>query len=365
MNPFILLLLVMGLFGLIDKLLNGRFGVAEAFDRGMDMMGGMMISVVGIYSIGVTIIRANAENAAKLASLLPFDPSIFAGALLAPDMGGYPISMSMAATREIGLFFGIFLSSSLGAEICFQIPIFLSTLKKDDTAHFLKGTLIGIIAVPFVLASGALLIGMPAAHLAANMAPVVTLCLLLAAALKFAERASTAVLRVFGEAVKIASYAFFAMAMASLFVPGLELAPSDVIIEACVIVVKMIIIIAGSLVFTKLVFARLEGPIGWAARALCVNRESVMGLLLCTISCVAMLPLFPSMDRRGKIMNAAFSATTAYILGGQMAFIVSVEPELLVRYLAAKLFGGLCALLIARFYMPVPREYNSGTKGEC
>ena len=63
-----------------------------------------------------------------------------------------------------------------------------------------------------------------------------------------------------------------------------------------------------------------------------------------------MLPLFSQMDRRGKVVNAAFSVSGAYVFGGQMAFVSEMTNSTgLTAYLVSKLISGFAAILIAAF----------------
>ena len=42
---------------------------------------------------------------------------------------------------------------------------------------------------------------------------------------------------------------------------------------------------------------------------------------------LAILPLISKMDKKGRMLNAAFSVSGAYMLGGQLGFVSSVsEP---------------------------------------
>ena len=61
-----------------------------------------------------------------------------------------------------------------------------------------------------------------------------------------------------------------------------------------------------------------------------------------------MLPLFSQMDRRGKIINAAFSVAGAYVVGGQLAFVSSmIPPEWVTPYMANKLIAGVLGVALA------------------
>ena len=75
--------------------------------------------------------------------------------------------------------------------------------------------------------------------------------------------------------------------------------------------------------------------------------EQVLGLLTSLVSSVSMLPLYPRMDARGRMINAAFTVSGAFVLGGQMAFAAGVaDGRAVAAYFATKLAGGLLALIL-------------------
>ena len=60
----------------------------------------------------------------RLGDFLFFDPSILIGSLLAPDLGGYSIVEMISKDPNMIVFAGVLLTSTIGATISFQLPIF-------------------------------------------------------------------------------------------------------------------------------------------------------------------------------------------------------------------------------------------------
>ena len=132
-----------------------------------------------------------------------------------------------------------------------------------------------------------------------------------------------------------------------LFVPERSVMPPDVVEEVLVIILKITIIVCGSLVAGRLVLAKCSRWLEWAASRLGVNEYAVLGLLTGLVSSVSMLPLYPRMDARGRMINAAFTVSGAFVLGGQMAFAAGVgDGRAVAAYFATKLAGGLLALIL-------------------
>ena len=217
----------------------------------------------------------------------------------------------------------------------------------------MSGLVLGIVTLPATLLVGGLMLGVPVGELAAGCGPIVALCAVLCLALVKARRPATRVLLAMGNLIRLASFLLFALVILGLFVPQWSLTAPELVHEALVIVVKITAVVCGAMVAARLILAWCRRPIEGLARVLGVKEEAAVGLVLSLATSLSMLPLFGKMDRRGRVMNAAFSVSGAFALGGQMAFIASVEPgPVVAAFVCAKLAGGVCALLAGRLFCP-------------
>ena len=349
MNIVIAVMLVFAVIGLIDKILGGRFRLAQEFDRGAEMMGSIFLALIGVYCMGVFLAETYAVPISHLASVLPFDPAVIIGSLLSPDMGGLPVSLQIASTRQVGLFCGMVIGTAVGVTVCFQLPVCLSVLhEKEDVDLMMRGLVIGLITILPGIVLGALVLHLPLSDFIRNTIPVIILCAVLAAGFIFSARIVSAILGAFGNIVRIISLIFFAIVMAGVFIPRLALADYDLVVDAFISVGKMMVVIAGALVFSRVLMITCKGPLNRIASRMGTNEYAVMGLILSMTATFAMLPLFSKMDRRGKFINAAFSTAGAYLIGGQMAFCSSLTTgKEITAYFAMKIAAGLCAIVVA------------------
>lgn len=53
------------------------------------------------------------------------------------------------------------------------------------------------------------------------------------------------------------------------------------------------------------------------------------------------------MNKKGKILNAAFSLSGAFVFGGQLGFIAGVNPNSVTWFVVVKLLAGMLGLVIA------------------
>ena len=69
-------------------------------------------------------------------------------------------------------------------------------------------------------------------------------------------------------------------------------------------------------------------------------------LLNCATS-LAILPLVSRMDEKGKMLNAAFSVSGTYVLGGQLGFVSSVSDGATVTvFVITKVLCGVLSIII-------------------
>ena len=345
MNVCIAVLLCFALLGALDEGSGGRLGVAEAFRQGLSSMGSLCFSMAGIYCIAVTALPGVAEKAGE--APLPFDSSLLPGMLIAPDMGGWASAAALASTPELAVYAGLLVASTLGCLVSFVLPVSLGTLQYQQAMEFMQGIVWGIIALPAGLVLGALILKIAPGILLKNLWPVMALCAILSLALRFAPLGCARVLGWFGAGVRWLGVLLFCWMTWGLFVPERSVMPPDVVEEVLVILLKITIIVCGSLVAGRLVLAKCSRWLEWAASRLGVNEYAVLGLLTSLVSSVSMLPLYPRMDARGRMINAAFTVSGAFVLGGQMAFAAGVaDGRAVAAYFATKLAGGLLALIL-------------------
>ena len=351
MNVLIGIMLIFACIGLVDKLIGGRFGLAVEVDKGLSLMGSTALGLLGIYCIGLEFVNANTDLIQSFSALFPFDASIIVGSFLAPDMGALPIALEISSSREIGILSGALVGTTLGATICFQLPIFLSVIEKKDVSFMMKGIILGLIVIPVALFAGSGMLGLSLFESFIQLTPIIVICLILSVAFYLAPHNTSKILGLVGNVIKAFTLILFALTIANIYLPKLNLVNLSIIQEAFFIVGKMAIIISGALVFSHIVLIIFRKQLTFIANLLKVNEIAVLGLFLGLTSSLAMLPLFHQMDERGKIMNAAFSVGGAYTLGGQMAFVSDmVSSSELWIYLATKLLAGLSAILITRFF---------------
>ena len=100
-NEIIVYLMVVFMaLGAFDRILGNRFGLGEKFEEGIMAMGSLALAMIGIIYLAPVLANLLRPVVVPLYQALGADPAMFAGTLLANDMGGAPLAQEQALTRR-------------------------------------------------------------------------------------------------------------------------------------------------------------------------------------------------------------------------------------------------------------------------
>ena len=139
-----ILIAVMAAFaalGAIDRILGNRFGLGESFEEGILAMGTLALAMLGIIALAPVLAEILNPVVVPVYRFLGADPAMFAGSILACDMGGGSLAQQMSNDPQSALMGGVLCGSMLGATIVFTIPVAMGILKAEDHPAMAKGIL--------------------------------------------------------------------------------------------------------------------------------------------------------------------------------------------------------------------------------
>lgn len=332
--------------GGMDRIFGNRLKLGERFEQGLILMGPTALSMVGILCLAPLLSGVLERCVAPACRALGMDPGIFGG-ILAIDMGGYQLARDLSLDARVGRYAGILVAATLGCTVSFTIPVGMGMLEKDHRPDFARGILFGLIAMPPALLLGGLMTGLSFPETCLNSLPVLVLSgLLLLCILKFTDAAIRG-FGVFARIIQILTTLGLVLG-AVQYMTGLSLLPGLTPIEDGMAVAASIgIVMLGSLPVAELLRRCLEKPLGWAARHTGMNSASVTGLLVGMVSVVPAIVLVRDMDRRGRVVNAAFLVCGASGLAAHLGFTAGVEENMILPMLASKLLGGFLGVILA------------------
>ena len=335
--------------GAVDRILGNRFGLGEKFEEGILAMGSLALAMLGIISLAPVLAAVLKPVVVPLFGLLGADPAIFAGSILACDMGGGALAYEMSSDPQAALLGGILVGSMLGATIVFTVPVAMGILAEEDRPAMAKGILCGVVTIPFGVLAGGLAAGFPIGMILRNLLPIVIIGGLIAVGLWKAENAMIRGFSVFGKGVIAVITLGLAAAIVEeltglVIIPGL--APLH---EGFGIVGEIAIVLAGAFPLVLVVTKVLRKPLMKLGGLLGINDVAAAGLVASLANSIATFGMVKDMDRRGKVVNIAFAVSAAFVFGDHMGFTAGFAPEMLVPMIVGNLVGGVCAVAVALF----------------
>ncbi len=103
----IYVMVVFMVLGAIDKCIGNKFGLGEQFEEGIMAMGSLAVAMVGVICLAPVLADVLRPIVVPVFNILGADPAMFAGSLLANDMGGAPLALELAKDPNAGLFGGL------------------------------------------------------------------------------------------------------------------------------------------------------------------------------------------------------------------------------------------------------------------
>ena len=345
-----ILIAVMAIFavlGAADRILGNHLGLGPEFENGILAMGSLALAMVGIVSLAPVLASWLRPVVVPLYRFLGADPAMFAGTILACDMGGGSLAQEMTEDPRAALLGGVITGSMLGATVVFTIPVAMGILRPEDRPAMAKGILCGVVTIPVGVLVGGLAAGYPFMMVLRNLTPILIIGVLIALGLWRAEEGMIRGFAVFGKIVVAVITAGLAAAIVEeltgfVLIPGM--AP---ISEGFQTVGAIAIVLAGAFPLVYTVTKLLKKPLMAVGKLLGINDAAAAGLVACLANSIAAFEMVKDMNRRGKVVCIAFSVSAAFVFGDHLGYAAGFAPEILLAMIAGKLAGGVAAVAAA------------------
>lgn len=333
--------------GAIDKCIGNKFGLGEQFEEGIMAMGSLAVAMVGVICLAPVLADVLRPVVVPVFNMLGADPAMFAGSLLANDMGGAPLAMELAKDPQAGLFGGLIVGAMMGPTIVFIIPVALGIIEKEDQKFLATGILAGIITIPVGAFVGGLVAGFPVMMVVRNLIPIIIFALVIALGLLKFENAMIKGFTYFGKGVVIVITLGLAAAIVEALT-GIVIIPGmNPIHDGIAIVGDIAIVLAGAFPLVLVITKVFNKPLMALGKLMGMNDVSAAGLVASLANCIPMFGMMKDMDDRGKIINVAFSVSAAFVFGDHLGFTAGFNAEMITPMIVSKLVGGITAVLLA------------------
>ncbi|MCL2315773.1 MAG: ethanolamine utilization protein EutH [Actinomycetia bacterium] len=396
----IYIMLAFMVVGVIDKVFfNNRWGYGEKFEEGMSAMGVLALAMVGIMCLAPVLGAWLQRPVGAVFGLVGADPAMFAGSLLANDMGGFPLAGAMTSDQGVHVLSGLFMGCMMGATIVFSIPVSLGIIDREDRPFLARGMLAGFISIPFgVFLAGVLYMISyngtvdGAAHplsfgkILVNLVPSAVLAILLAVGLALIPNGMMKGFNVFAVFISGAITLMLALAIVNKlglllgpagadgkslvsWIPFVgvdgaggarQMAPIGPQLETCGIIA---ITLAGAFPFVHFVSTVLSKPVGALGRLLGVNQAAATGMIAALANNIPMFGTLKTFDNRGKVLAVAFSVCASFALGDHLGYAAGVAPDAIFAMVVGKIAGGIIGIVVAMLLAVRGLEVVRGAAG--
>lgn len=332
-------------WGGMAYLRGDRDGIGKSFEEGLLAIGPLALNMIGIFVLAPFLASGIEKIGAPIAKLLGMDMSILPATVLALDMGGFQIATTLSSSVEVGLFSGIILAAGLGATISFSIPVALGMTRPEDRPYLMKGLVIGLMAMPFGALVGGLVQGITLGVLLKNMLPMLIGVILLGVLIQYKQKQMIWCFEWMSKGIVCVSIlGLLVVGVCSIL--GIQQEGWQVN-EAAAIVVKIGLFLAGAYPMLYVIQTKCEKPLVRFGKRAGINEYAVAGMIGNLASNLLVFGRFHDMDPKGKVMAAAFAMSGAFVCGGQLAFVNTVAPEMVVPFGVSKVVGGSIAVILA------------------
>lgn len=343
------IMVVFAVLGAIDRIFGSRFGLGEKFEEGILAIGSLAISMVGIIALAPVLADILKPVIVPLFSLLGADPAMFAGTILANDMGGAPLAQALAETEEAGLFGGLIVGAMLGPTIVFTIPVGLGIIKDEDRKYMATGVLAGVITIPIGSFVGGLVAGFPVGMVIRNLIPIIIFAILIALGLWKFENGMIKGFTIFGKIVVAVITFGLAVGIVEQLTGLVLIQGMAPISEGFAIVADICIVLAGAFPLVYVITKVFKKPLMGLGKLLGMNDVAAAGLVASLANSIPMFGMMKDMDNRGKILNVAFAVSAAFVFGDHLGFTAGFNSTMIVPMIVGKLVGGITAVFVAMF----------------
>lgn len=343
----IYIMVIFAALGALDRIFGSRFGLGEKFEEGIMAIGALSVSMVGIIALAPVIANLLKPVIVPLFGLLGADPAMFAGSILANDMGGAPLAQALALNKDAGNFGGLIVGAMLGPTIVFTIPVALGIIREEDRKYLATGVLAGVITIPIGSFVGGLVAGYSIVMVLKNLIPIIIFAVLIALGLWKFENAMVKGFTYFGKFVVAVITLGLGVGIIEQLT-GIVLIPGmNPISEGFEVVADIAIVLAGAFPLVYVITKVFKKPLMGLGKVLGMNEMAAAGLVASLANSIPMFGMMKDMDDRGKVLNVAFAVSAAFVFGDHLGFTAGFNQDMIFPMIVGKLVGGITAVIAA------------------
>lgn len=381
--------------GCLASVIKPESELGQQFVAGIDSIGPIFLPVAGIMASAPYLTAFVSAVFGPAYSAVGADPAMAATTFIAVDMGGYQLADALAETRESWIM-AMVTGYMAGATIVFSIPVALKMLEKRDRKYLALGVMSGLLAIPIgvLVASAIIAVSHPMVReivstnadatyqlalswgqIGVNLIPLIIICVVLAAGLKFKPDAMIKGFIVFGRVMESALKIVFVLVVVEYFTGvwstlfgsfGFDpiIADEEDVFRALEVSGAIGMMLCGAFPMVYLIRRYLAKPLAKIGGAVGLSSDATAGLLAGSANVLALFSMVKDLRAKDKVICMAFAVCCAFLFGDHLSFTANFQPNLIVVVLAGKLAAGICAIVFAKLLAVKKAEQLEREAGE-
>lgn len=345
MEIFTYIMIGIAVIAAVDRIIGNKIGIGAELEKAVSMIAPLALSMAGILVLAPTL----SFYLEQILNALPsfFDFSVIPSLILANDMGGAHLSRDLASNETLGYFNGLVTASMIGATVSFTIPFSIQVTKKENHSFIFFGILCGMITIPVGLIISGLICRIGIKDLLINLIPLIILVFIIAVGILKFEKVTIKCFSVL--AIIIKAIVTLGLILGIIYyLTGYALLPEmGNLTEAMDIIINIMCIMAGALPLFFILKKVLDPFLKVFSNKIGVNETSAFGLLTTMGTSVPTYEMMDKMDKKGIVLNAAFSVSASFTFVDHLAFCMSFNEDFIIPMILAKLVSGISALILA------------------
>lgn len=373
------IIMACALLGVISSIVRPDSELGQQFIAGIDSIGSIFLPVAGIMAAAPYLTAFVSHIFGPLYGSLGADPAMAATTFIAVDMGGYQLADALAQSRESWMM-AMITGYMSGATIVFTIPVALKMIKPQDHKYLALGVMSGLLAIPLGVLMGSVIIALTHpvireavstnadatyqialsfGQIALNLIPLIIICGALALGLRFATDFMIKAFIIFGRALESVLKLIFVLVVIEYFTHifsttfggfGFDpiIADDQDIFRALEVAGAIGMMLCGAFPMVYLIKRYLDKPLKKLGGLVGLSSDATAGLLAASANVLALLAMLHSFKARDKVLTIAFAVCCAFLFGDHLSFTANFQPSMIFPVFFAKLFAGVCALVIAQ-----------------
>ena len=338
----------------LDRIFGNKFGLGRELERGINMLGTLTVSMLGMIVIAPMIAHLLTGAAEVFPSFLDF--SIIPSMLLANDMGGAHLAIELASSEAMGYFNGLVVGSMMGCTVSFTIPYVTSAVGREHQKGIIFGLLCGIITVPVGCIVAAVFCDVPFLSAVINLIPLVLFSAIVAVGIIKFENATVKIFVCLGWVLK-ALITFGLIVGITEALTGYRILPyMESFSDSMDIILNIACIMMGAFPLLYVIRRLLRAAFAKLGALLGINESSAIGLFLTTANSVTTYATVDSMDERGVILNSAFAVSASFLFIDHLAFTLSFNSAYVPWVVLGKLVSGISAVALAVLLLKIKKS---------